>query len=180
MVRFALAVGAVMAWGLFVGATAARAQSAAYWNDVTQQALEFEPSGNTVGFENGYGRGEITPRPAFTNANGYICREFEAAVGGRVYVDTACRGGDGVWFLQRQAYAPPPPPRVVYRSAPVYYAPPPVVYVERPRYYSYYPGYAYYPAPYPATSFSFVFRSGDRDRYHHHHGGGGGRGRGRH
>lgn len=175
MVRFAFAVGAVMACGMVAGTTAAQAQSAAYWNDVTQQALEFEPSGNTLGFENGYGRGEITPRPAFTNASGYICREFEAAVNGRVYVDTACRGGDGVWFQQRQAYAPPPP-RVVYRSAPVYYAPPPaVVYVPaRPRYY-YHP-YAYYPS-YPATSFNFVFRSGGgRDHHHRHHHHGRGRG----
>ena len=166
MVRFVLAVGAVMALGLVASVQNAQASGvAAYWNDATQQALELEPSGTTVAWENGYGRGETTPRPAFTNAAGYICRTFEVRMidSGQIFSDTACRGNDGAWFLQRNAvqtvYAPPPP-RVVYRDAPVYYAPPPVVYY--PRSY-YYPQATYYRPHYPSTNLSFVFRSGGRD-----------------
>ncbi len=176
MLRFVLAVGAVMAFGVLASVQSAQANGvAAYWNDATQQALEFERSGTTVSWENGYGRGETTPRPAFTNAAGFTCREFEVSLrdSGQTFVDTACRGGDGVWFLQRGQtqtvyVAPPPPPRVVYRSAPVYYAPPPVVYYPQPY-------YSYYPRPYyPATSFSFVYRSGGgRDHDRGRRGGGG-------
>ena len=184
MLRFVLAVGAVMAFSVLASAQNAQASGVgAYWNDVTQQALEFERSGTTVTWENGYGRGETTPRPAFTNASGFTCREFEVSLrdSGQNSVDTACRGGDGVWFLQRgqaqTVYVAPPPPRVIYQSAPVYYAPPPVVYYPYHR-----PHHSYYPRPYyPSSGVTFVFRSGGgRDYDRGRHRGGGHDGRHRH
>jgi len=171
MQRFVLAVGAVMA---LVLATPARANVAAYWHGVTQDALEFERSGTPVGWENGYGRGETIPRPAFTNGAGYTCREFEAVLldSGQRFIDAACRGGDGAWFLQRGQVRPAydPPPRVVYRPAPAYVAPPVAYYpYGGPYYRPYYKPYHYgYPRPYPSSGFTFVYRSGGRDHDRHY------------
>lgn len=161
----AFAVGAA----LVLSAGCARAQ---YLDPVGQQALESARSGTIVRWDDPDGRsGTFVPQPAFQNAAGEICREFQQSVviGGRREQawGTACRNPDGSWRLQRAATAeaPLPPPRYVPVPTPVYVPapPPPVIYSYRPAYFP--PGY-YYTRPYYP---SIVVRVGPPPRRHHHH-----------
>ena len=71
----------------------------------THKALEYQPSGNSVGWKNpdsGHS-GEITPVKTYETSKGY-CREFynDVYINGkkqRAY-GTACRKPDGSWEMQ--------------------------------------------------------------------------------
>jgi hypothetical protein len=121
----------------------------ASWNNTSQQALETAQSGTAVPWQNpdGSSGGVITPSPAFQNAAGQPCREFQQSimVNGQAEeaFGTACRQPDGTWRLQP---APPAtasaPPAVGDQSQPA------VAYVLPPAYYAY-----YYPEPFYAPLF---------------------------
>lgn len=123
-----------------------------------QEALETGRSGTVFNWRNPDDgtSGSFVPRPAFQDASGRICREFNQTVtiGGQLQQvwGTACRQPDGWWQLQHAATdGAPPPPRVVSGPAPVtIYTPPPVVYDYRPVYvapaYRYARPYYYYPS----------------------------------
>jgi surface antigen len=166
--RFALS-GFVAFAAIAAGTTAAKAQLI---DPVGQQALESARSGTIVQWNDPDGRsGSFVPQPAFQNAAGEICREFQQSViiGGRQERawGTACRQPDGSWRLQRPATveAPLPPPRYVPAPTTVYVPvpPPPVVYSYRPTYFP--PGY-YYERPYYPR---IVVQVGRGSRHHHHH-----------
>ncbi len=142
---------------------------AQYLDPVGQQALESARSGTVVRWDDPDGRsGTFVPQPAFQNAAGEICREFQQSIviGGRSEQGwgTACRNPDGSWRLQRAATVaePLPPPR--YVPAPIYVPapPPPVIYSYRPAYFP--PGYYYSRPYYPGI----VVRVGPGPRRHHH------------
>jgi len=139
-----------------------------------QDALENARSGTVVQWRNpdDGATGTFVPKPAFQDASGQICREFQQTVtiGSQQQQawGMACRQGDGSWKLQRAATAdsPPPAPRFVPAPAPVvvYAPPPPVIYDYPPVYYP--PGY-YYRRPYYSSSIYIGIGGGRR---HHHHG----------
>src|SRR5580692_4891612 len=54
----------------------------ASWNNTSQQALETAKSGTAVPWQNpdGSTAGAITPSPAFQNASGQTCREFQQTI----------------------------------------------------------------------------------------------------
>ncbi len=139
-----------------------------------QDALENARSGTVVQWRNpdDGASGTFVPKPAFQDAGGQICREFQQTVtiGGQQQQawGTACRQSDGSWKLQRAATAdnPPPAPRFVPAQAPVvvYAPPPPVIYTYPPYYYP--PGY-YYARPYYSSSV-YIGIGGGRHRHHGH------------
>jgi hypothetical protein len=143
----------------------------AVWNGDSQRALETAKSGTTVTWKNpdDASTGQITPAPAFQNAQGQFCREFEETVtiGGQPQqaYGTACRQPDGTWQLQRTptevatAGAQQPQPGAVY-ALPAYY----------------YPSGYFYPQPFYSPlfigfHFGGRFHGHDRDGggQHHHH-----------
>lgn len=73
--------------------------------DATQDSLETTRSGTTSSWANPDtgASGAVTPQPAYTNAAGETCREFESAV--TIGEDTdiatgvACREPDGTWRI---------------------------------------------------------------------------------
>jgi len=139
-----------------------------------QDALENARSGTVVQWRNPDDgtSGAFVPKPAFQDATGQICREFNQTVtiGGQSQQawGTACRQSDGSWKLQRAAVdTPPPQPRFVPAPAPVtvYAPPPPVIYTYPPPYYP--PGY-YYARPYYSSGVVIRLGGGHRHRHHHH------------
>jgi surface antigen len=136
----------------------------ASWNGSSQQALETAKSGTTVPWQNPDGSpgGVITPSPAFQDASGQTCREFQQTimVGGQPQqaFGTACRQPDGSWRLQPAPAAAAPPggqplPALAYGLPPPYY-------------------YYYYPDPFFAPVFfgfgGCCFHHHFHDHFHHH------------
>lgn len=74
-----------------------------YMQDTTQRALSAAPAGQTSRWTNpdSGNSGTITPQPAFTNASGQTCREFQQSVTVEGQTETgygtACRQEDGTW-----------------------------------------------------------------------------------
>ncbi len=71
----------------------------------TQKSLETGPSGSTMSWRNpdsGHS-GTVTPQPAYQNASGQHCREYEQtiSVDGKTETayGTACRQADGSWRI---------------------------------------------------------------------------------
>ncbi len=103
------AIGAVI--GATVGAQIAESLDAASQqraSSATQQALDTEPVGGTVFWDNpanasGPASGSTAITRVGMDANGNPCREFQQSitVGGQqeTAVGTACRANDGTWFL---------------------------------------------------------------------------------
>ncbi len=77
----------------------------AYLQQTQQRALETAPSGTSAAWTNpdSGNSGEITPQPAYQNASGAYCREFQqtVTVGGNTEsaYGTACRQPDGTWKI---------------------------------------------------------------------------------
>ncbi len=102
------AVGAgVLLGGLLgseVGKSLDRADQLAM-SQSTQRALESQPSGTATTWRNpdSGNSGSITPRPAYQNASGQQCREYQqtVTVGGQDQsaYGTACRQPDGTWKI---------------------------------------------------------------------------------
>lgn len=100
----AVAFGALA--GAFIGSEVGKSldrADRAFLQRTTQNALEFNPSGQAAGWANpdsGHS-GTVTPVQTYQSASGQNCRQFETAfnVDGREERATgrACRGQDGVW-----------------------------------------------------------------------------------
>lgn len=157
---------------LFVGLLVARANAQGI-GAAGQEALERGRSGTAVTWRNpdDGASGSFVPKPAFQDASGRICREFNQTVtiGGQQQQvwGTACRQNDGWWQLQNAAVdGPPPAPRVVSVPAPVtIYAPPPVIYDYRPVYLT--PAY-HYARPYYYSSINIGVGPHRHGHRHHH------------
>jgi surface antigen len=174
--RPTLFVRAVVA--LFAGLLAARADAQAI-GAAGQDALENARSGTVVTWrdpDDGTS-GSFVPRPAFQDASGRICREFDqtVAIGGRPQQvrGTACRRPDGWWQLQHAAVdvAPSAPhfvpaPVTIYAPPPVY-LPPPIVYDYRPVFLR--PGHPYARAHHGPSIHIAVGPHRHRHRHFHRH-----------
>ncbi len=103
-----IAIGAgVVAGGLLGNRIGSQldCQDQAYHVDTTQNALEYQPTGQTSTWKNpdsGHA-GSVTPTKTYTANDGSPCREFTQTI----YVDgqseevraTACRQDDGTWQM---------------------------------------------------------------------------------
>lgn len=103
----AIAAGALLGAGLGnqIGKSLDRADRLAI-QQTTQRSLESVPSGQTTSWTNpdSGNSGTVTPQPAYTNASGQYCREFQQTitVGGEQQsgYGTACRQPDGSWEIK--------------------------------------------------------------------------------
>ena len=103
----AIAAGTLIGAGLGnqIGKSLDRADRAAL-QQTTQRSLESSPSGQTTSWTNpdSGNSGTVTPQPAYTNASGQYCREFQQTitVGGEQQsgYGTACRQPDGSWEIK--------------------------------------------------------------------------------
>ncbi len=101
-----VAVGAGTLLGALIGGEAGKSLDKAdrvYAERASQRALETAPSGQVVQWRNpdsGH-YGQVVPQPAYQNASGQYCREYQQTVtiDGRQQsaFGTACRQPDGSW-----------------------------------------------------------------------------------
>lgn len=105
----AIAIAAGTAAGALIGGSVGRSldrADQAYLNQTRYQALETAPSGTTSEWYNpdSGNKGTITPQPAYQNASGQYCREYQQTVtiAGQQEeaYGTACRQPDGSWKIQ--------------------------------------------------------------------------------
>ena len=103
-----VAIGAgVLAGGLFGNKIGAQldCQDQAYHVDTTQNALEYQPTGQTSTWQNpdsGHS-GAVTPTKTYTVNDGTPCREFTQTINvdgqAEEVTATACRQEDGTWQM---------------------------------------------------------------------------------